>query len=116
MDNECVFCKIIQGKIKAEIVHESNNFIAIKDAHPKVEGHTLIISRQHYTTMLEIPDKLGQELFKFSKNVASYLLEQGFGSGFNLAINNFKVAGQMVMHAHVHILPRTEGDGLKSIV
>ena len=111
----CVFCKITQGKIPAEKLGESNNFIAIKDANPKTEGHTLIISKKHFVTLLDIPNKLGEELLKFTKDVASRLLDKKLGDGFNILMNNLEPAGQVVKHAHIHIIPRKERDNLKTI-
>ncbi len=111
-DENCIFCKIIKREIKSEIVKEGNSFIAIKDAHPKVLGHTLIIPKNHYVTLLDIPNKLGDELLEFTKNVAFDLLEKKLGDGFNIVMNNLEVAGQIVKHAHIHILPRKDGDKL----
>lgn len=112
---DCVFCKIIRGEIKASLVESSNSFIAIKDAHPKTPGHTLIIPKEHHVTLLDVPDKLGNELLFFTKKVAARLLEEKHGDGFNLIMNNLPVAGQVVMHAHLHLIPRNEGDGLRSL-
>lgn len=109
----CIFCKIIRNEIKAEIVAESNNFIAFKDVKPKAEGHTLIVPKKHGVTLLDIPNKLGNELLTFQKNVVSFLLEKKYGDAFNIVMNNLEPAGQIVMHAHIHIIPRNEGDNLK---
>lgn len=116
MENkECVFCKIAQGKIKAEIVKSSNNFIAIFDARPAVKGHMLIIPKKHLVTLLDINNTLGEELLKFTKEAASFLLEEKYGDGFNILMNNLEPAGQVVRHAHIHVIPRKEGDGLRMI-
>ncbi|MEK6889108.1 MAG: HIT domain-containing protein [Nanoarchaeota archaeon] len=112
MDN-CVFCKIVGGKIKSEKIGESDNFIAIKDAHPAVEGHTLIIPKKHMVTLLDIPNKLGNELLEFEKKIAGKLMEDKKGDGFNIIMNNLSCAGQVVMHAHIHVIPRKEEDGIR---
>ena len=111
MTKDCVFCKIVKGEIPAEIVLEGNSFIAFKDAHPKVDGHTLVIPKRHYVTLLDIPNKFGNEMLEFTKKVASKLMDEKLGDGFNLIMNNLEVAGQDVMHAHVHVIPRKEGKG-----
>lgn len=111
----CVFCKIAKGEIKSKRVAESNNFFAILDANPKAEGHTLIIPKKHFVTLLDIPNTLGEELIKFTKQVASQILEKKHGDGFNILMNNLEPAGQLVKHAHIHIIPRKEGDGLRMI-
>ena len=117
MKNEdCVFCKIVRGQIKSEIVKTSNNFIAIKDIHPKAEGHTLVIPKKHFVTLLDISSTLGNELLQFTKEVASELLDKKLGDGFNLIMNNLEPAGQIVKHAHIHIIPRKEDDSFRSPV
>lgn len=115
-DNNCIFCKIARGEIKSEIILSSNSFIAIKDINPVSEGHMLIIPKQHFGTMLDIPNKLGEELLKFTKEVGAYILEKKYGDGFNVVINNLEPAGQLVMHAHIHVIPRKENDGIRFFV
>lgn len=114
-DPNCVFCKIAQGEIPAERVGETNNFFAIRDAHPKANGHTLIIPKKHFVTLLDIPNTLGNELLKFVKEISSDLLDKKFGDAFNILMNNLEPAGQIVKHAHVHIIPRKEDDGIRII-
>lgn len=114
--SDCIFCKIARKEIKSEIVAESDNFIAFLDVNPKAKGHTLVVPKHHYVTLLDIPNKLGCEMLEFSKKVASLLLEEKKGDGFNIVMNNLEPAGQVVKHAHIHIIPRKEGDGLRSII
>ncbi len=112
-DKNCVFCKIAIGEIKQEKIAESDLFFAIHDIHPHAKGHSLIIPKKHFVTLLDIPNKLGNEMLEFTKKVASKLLDEKLGDGFNLIMNNLAVAGQVVMHAHIHIIPRKEGDGIR---
>lgn len=114
MDN-CIFCKIARGDIATKKIAETNNFYAIRDVHPKAEGHSLVIPKKHLVTLLDIPNTLGEELLKITKQVASELLDQKLGDGFNLVMNNLEIAGQSVMHAHIHVIPRKEDDGLRMI-
>lgn len=116
MGSDCVFCKIARGELSAEKVKESNNFIAIRDIKPTVRGHTLIISKKHFVTLLDIPNTLGAELLQLMKAVASDLLENKLGDGFNVVMNNLEPAGQVVKHAHLHLIPRKEEDGLRMTV
>ncbi len=113
--DDCIFCKIARGNTDTEITNESNNFIAIRDKNPKAEGHTLIIPKQHYVTILDIPNRLGEEMLAFIKEIASDLLEKKHGDGFNIIMNNLEPAGQVVKHAHIHVIPRKEGDGMRSL-
>lgn len=112
---DCIFCKIIAKKIPSDIEIETDNFIAMLDQNPKAEGHTLIIPKKHHVNLLDIPNKLAEEFIQLTKKVALSLLENKKGDGFNLIMNNLPPAGQSVMHAHLHIIPRKEGDGLKMI-
>ena len=114
--DDCIFCKIVAGKIKSEIIKTSDSFIAIKDVNPVAKGHLLIIPKKHYATLLDIPNNLAEELLKFEKEVASDILDKKQGDGFNLIMNNLPPAGQLVMHAHIHMIPRKEKDGIKFLV
>ncbi len=114
-DKNCVFCRIIRGEVKSDVVAESNSFFAILDIKPNAKGHTLVIPKKHYVTLLDIPNNLGEEMLKFTKQVATELMDKKLGDGFNLVMNNLEVAGQLVMHAHIHVIPRNEGDGLRFV-
>lgn len=109
----CIFCDIIQGKIKGEVLRASNNFVALKDIHPVSPGHLLVIPKKHYGTLLDIPQSLAEELLKFTKDVANDMLNMKQGDGFNIIMNNLAPAGQVVPHAHIHVIPRKEDDGIR---
>ncbi len=111
----CIFCKIVKKEVSASFLAETNNFIAILDANPKTEGHALIIPKRHYVTILDIPNTLAKEMLELIKKVALNILEKKQGDGFNIIMNNLSPAGQVVMHAHIHIIPRKEGDALRPI-
>jgi histidine triad (HIT) family protein len=116
MPEECVFCKIVKGELPCKKVYENDNFLAFLDINPKAEGHTVMISKQHYRTILDLPKSLGMELLDAVKEVSMKLMNEKKGAGFNVIVNNFPAAGQVVDHVHVHIIPRNEGDGLHMIV
>ncbi|MBM3234230.1 HIT domain-containing protein [Candidatus Pacearchaeota archaeon] len=109
---ECIFCKIARKEIPAEIVYESENFIAFPDVNPKTKGHTLIIPKKHYENLVEMPDILGNELIETIKKVAEIRFKQG-ADGFNIVVNTGEAAGQIVMHAHIHILPRKKKEKIQ---
>lgn len=109
MEENCIFCKIANKKIKTEIIEESENFLCFPDAHPKTEGHCLIIPKKHFASIMDLPSLFGSELLGIIKKVAEKRLKQG-NNGFNLAINNGEAAGQVVMHAHFHLIPRKQGE------
>lgn len=109
-NQDCIFCKIARKKIPVEFVEETENFVAFPDAKPRTKGHTLIIPKKHFVNFLDMPSDLGSELSDIIKKVAEKRLKQG-AKGFNIVMNNFPDAGQVVMHAHMHIIPRISGDG-----
>ena|SRR3989344_9522955 len=113
MVEDCIFCKISNGEIsKEKIIYENDNFISIPDANPVAEGHSLIISKRHFSTTLDLPDNLGIELIDCIKKTALELMKDKDVNGFNVINNNFKTAGQIVEHVHFHIIPRKNGDGI----
>ncbi len=113
---DCVFCKIVKGEIKSEIIKNSANFIAIRDINPISEGHSLVVPKQHFTTLLDVPVEIGAEMMQFVKELASEMMQKKLGNGFNVIMNNFPSAGQFVMHAHLHVIPRKDNDGIRYLV
>lgn len=107
---DCVFCKIAKGEIPSEKIYENDNFFSIPDANQKVEGHSLIIPKKHFKTILDLPNSLGTELLECVKKTSLILIDKHNATGFNIVQNNFKDAGQVVEHVHFHILPRKKGD------
>jgi len=107
---DCIFCKIIKGEIESEKVLENEDFIVIRDVNPKVEGHSLVISREHYETFLDMPKGLYGKFLETVKDAVNKLLAETGSEGYNLVMNNKKIAGQLVPHVHLHILPRKKDD------
>ncbi|MBM3233121.1 HIT domain-containing protein [Candidatus Pacearchaeota archaeon] len=114
--SDCIFCKIARKELKSNMVAETGNFIAILDAHPVAPGHTLVIPKKHLVTLLDIPNSLGEEMLSLCKNLASGFLDNKTGDAFNIAMNNLPPAGQVVPHAHIHLIPRKDGDSIKRVV
>lgn len=115
MNGDCVFCKIYNKEIRSDVLWETENFFVIRDANPKVEGHSLVISKKHFENFLDLPSVLGSELIEIIKRVSFNSMKDFNSNGFNLVQNNGKFAGQVVNHLHFHILPRKEGDGFSLI-
>ncbi len=116
MSEYCIFCRISKGEIHSKKIYENENFFSIPDANPKVEGHSLVISKKHFETVLDLPVSLGSELLDCIKKTSLELMKKFEANGFNVMQNNFEIAGQVVKHVHFHILPRKKNDGFKSIV
>src|SRR3989344_5230998 len=115
MRGNCIFCRISKGEILSKKIYENENFFSIPDANPKVEGHSLVISKKHFETVLDLPVSLGSELLDCIKKTSLELMKKFESNGFNVIQNNFEIAGQVVKHVHFHILPRKKNDGFKSI-
>ncbi|SHN56494.1 HIT family protein [Desulfovibrio litoralis] len=112
LNQDCIFCKIISGIIPSSKVFENETILAFLDVSPIKPGHTLIIPKGHYENLLDLPEQYYSELIKISQKIGKSIIESGLGTGFNLVQNNFPSAGQVVMHAHWHIIPRNDSDGL----
>ena len=97
---DCIFCKIVAGKIPAEKVYEDEKVLAFLDAHPKVRGHTLLIPKTHYAWFEEMPDDISDHLFRIAKQIAREMKE-GRGVGYV----QLSIVGKDVPHAHLHLLP-----------
>jgi histidine triad (HIT) family protein len=109
---KCVFCKLaIESSRKA--IYENDNFFSVPDINPIAKGHSLVISKRHFKTILDVPGSLGEELLDCVKNTAMAVLKETKSEGFNVIGNNFPAAGQAVHHVHMHLIPRKKGDGLR---
>lgn len=112
-DTNCLFCKIIAGETPCEKVYEDADTMAFLDIKPVNFGHTLIVPKDHYMNALEVPEELFMKMIASAKKVA-HTFKNGIGvDDFNIAMNNGSHAGQMVFHAHIHVIPRVEGDGFQ---
>lgn len=107
----CLFCQIAQGQRPAHTIFEGEGAIAFLDIFPCTPGHTLVIPRQHHATLSEMPAEEVGKLFQAAAMVAGKVQAAMGAAGFNMGINNGKAAGQEVFHAHIHIIPRYQGDG-----
>jgi histidine triad (HIT) family protein len=108
---DCRFCDILAGGLAAQVVLEDENTLAFLDNRPLFPGHSLLMPRGHIETLADVPDGLLGELFGNAR-LLSRAMETGLGAqGSFVAINNH--VSQSVPHLHVHVVPRTKGDGLR---
>jgi histidine triad (HIT) family protein len=111
MPDGCAFCSIISGEIPAEIVLDEAEMFAFLDARPVFKGHTLLVPRTHVVTLPDLPADLRDPFLAASQRLATAVV-QGLGAqGSFVAMNN--VVSQSVAHLHLHVVPRTKGDGLR---
>ncbi|HET7853282.1 MAG TPA: HIT family protein [Candidatus Methylomirabilis sp.] len=107
----CLFCQIAQGERPSHTIFAGDGVMAFLDIFPCAPGHTLVIPRQHYATLSDMPPEEVGRLFQAAAMVAAKVQGALGAAGFNLGINNGKAAGQEVFHVHIHIIPRYPGDG-----
>lgn len=111
--DNCIFCKIANGEIPSRTVYEDEDFRAILDLGPATPGHTLILPKDHAGDLYELPEETAGKVLPVAKKVAALLKERLGCQGLNLVQNNGELAGQTVMHFHLHVIPRYEEDGQK---
>jgi histidine triad (HIT) family protein len=110
---DCIFCKIAKGEIPSAKIYEDKDFLAILDINPANKGHTLLITKKHRETLLDIDTAMLKKLMVTAQKLARNMADKLAPDGFNLFVNNGKAAGQVIPHLHVHIVPRYKDDGLE---
>jgi histidine triad (HIT) family protein len=108
---DCLFCKICTGEIPSDKVYEDADFLAFLDIKPLNQGHTLIIPKEHYKDIFELPDEVLVKMSVLVKKLSIAVKEATKAEGINIKVNNGAPAGQDVFHVHFHIIPRYEKDG-----
>jgi histidine triad (HIT) family protein len=106
-----IVCQIVRGELDAEVVHRDAEVVAFLDHRPVFKGHVLVCPVEHVDTLLELPEPLIVPLVTIAQRVARALTEALGAQGTFVANNN--VVSQSVPHLHVHVVPRTKGDGLR---
>ena len=109
--DDCIFCKLANGVYPTNSIYEDENFNVILDVGPATKGHALILPKQHYANLFELPDDVAGEVMVLAKKMATHMKEKLNCDGFNLIQNNGPCAGQTVFHFHYHLIPRYEDDG-----
>jgi histidine triad (HIT) family protein len=108
---DCPFCRIAAGSSQAEVVLEDEHVLAFLDQRPVFKGHVLLVPRAHIESLLELPPALMEPVLRAAQRLAS-AMQTGLGAqGSFVAMNN--TVSQSVPHLHVHVVPRTKGDGLR---
>jgi len=102
----CVFCKIINKEIPSSTVYEDDNVLAILDLSQATYGHTLVMPKKHVETFLDLDKETLNNVFSVTQDLAIKIKDKLGASGVNILNNSYPVAGQSVMHMHVHIIPR----------
>ena len=111
MTDGCLFCGIIAGTTPATIVLETDEMVGFLDVRPVFKGHTLLVPREHLVTLSDLPESLMVPLLGTAQRVADAITSGLGAQGTFVAMNN--VVSQSVAHLHMHVVPRTKGDGLR---
>lgn len=105
---DCIFCKIVKGEIPAKIIDETEKSLAFLDAFPLTRGHSLVIPKNHYEKMQQIPPEENAELFETVRRVLSKV--DTLTNATLVALHNGKESGQEIPHVHIHLIPRSKED------
>ncbi len=111
--NECIFCKVIKGELPASKIYEDSDVLAFLDIKPVNPGHTLIIPKSHFESIHDTPDELVAKMSIVAKKIAGAIQMKLGAEGVNIGMNNGTAAGQIVFHAHIHVMPRYGTDSFK---
>jgi histidine triad (HIT) family protein len=109
MAENCIFCKIVGKQAPASIVYEDDLVLAFMDIRPVSEGHTLVVPKQHYVDLFDIPKDVIAAVYTVAKPLAAAAKQATKADGISIIQQNGKAAGQDIFHLHVHIIPRFDG-------
>ncbi len=112
MNNDCVFCKIINKEFDANIVYEDEHIIAFLDKFPSSLGHTLIVPKKHVSNIFELDKETGAKIFQKAIDISNAMKNVLGIENINILQNNGSLASQTVFHFHMHIIPRYENDNV----
>ncbi len=110
-DDNCIFCKIANGEIPSATLYEDEDFRVILDLGPATKGHALILPKNHFANLFEIPEDIEAKAFVLAQKMATKMKKVFDCDGFNIVQNNGTTAGQTVFHFHIHLIPRYDKDG-----
>ena len=111
MADACLFCRIIAGQVAGSFVFEDDEVVGFLDYRPVFKGHTLVLPREHHATLSDLPAPLLTSVFTAAQRMSAVMPVALGAQGTFVAMNN--VVSQSVPHFHVHVVPRTKGDGLR---
>ena len=113
-DPDCIFCRIVAGEIPAAEVARTDEVVVFMDAFPSSRGHTLVIPKAHYPTLMDMPPALLQTVGLAVQDVALAIRAALAPDGIALSQFNGEAAGQTVFHYHQHLIPRWQGQDRRS--
>lgn len=111
MSEECIFCGIVAGEMPSHTVYETDTAYAFLDVNPLARGHTIVVPRDHYERVGEMPGDVAAGLFRAVNEVTPAVEAAVDAPATTIAFNNGEEAGQEIDHTHCHVVPRQAGDG-----
>lgn len=107
----CIFCSLVTGSAEVSICYEDDVALAFMDIQPVNPGHVLVIPRDHFETLQDIPRAVGWHLFQVTTRLIPLIQKVAGADDMNVIVNSGPAAGQNVFHYHIHLIPRKKGDG-----
>lgn len=112
--DDCVFCRVVAGTLESSRVYEDGEVLAFMDIQPVTDGHVLVVPKRHAASLADLDEQLGMSLFRVAHRLAGALRASGLPcAGVNLFLADGEAAFQEVFHVHLHVFPRTAGDGFR---
>ena len=108
----CIFCKIAKGEIDSAKIWEDDDVLVFMDVKPFTKGHCLIVPKKHFESIFDIEESILQKVIVRAKHISEKIKKNLGANGIRLSQSNGKTAGQEVMHFHLHIIPRYEGEDI----
>lgn len=107
---DCIFCSIVSGRLPSYKVYEDEWVLAMLDIRPVGRGHTLVVPKQHYENIHDIPEDVMLHIYRVVKRVADAQRRAYSPAGISVAQNNGSAAGQIIFHFHTHVIPKNGAD------
>ena len=113
---QCIFCQIASGKVQARKIYEDERVIGILDINPANPGHVLLLTKEHYSIMPQLPDDEISHVFMVAKSLSNSMLRSIDAQGTNILVANGIAAGQRAQHFIAHVIPRKDKDGVNFVL
>lgn len=111
MSGHCTFCDLVHGAAEASVCYEDADALAFMDIQPVNPGHVLVVPRQHFESLTDVPPQLALHLFRVAMQLVPVIRHVTGCEDMNIVVNSGERAGQDVFHYHVHVIPRSDADG-----
>ena len=108
---KCIFCDIIDGELSSHVIYDDDDCLVILDKYPIDNGHSLIITKQHYEKITDMNTNDVSKLFSKIPKIVNAIIKATGADAFSIAQNNGKAAKQIVPHVHIHVIPRYNSTG-----